>query len=105
MPLKRERSNPETERSMSPEEQPTPPDSPKSIALSTPSSFGLADLYRTPVQAIIEVKDELMEEGETSDSNSSMEEGQIADTRQATPDSMDIGIPRVPSDWLQPSLP
>ena len=105
MPLKHERSNLETERSMSPEEQPTPPDSPKSTALSTPSSFGFADLYRTPVQTIIEVKDELMEEGETSDSNSSMEEGQIADTRQSTPDSMDIGIPHIPSDWLQPSSP
>ena len=105
MPLKRERSDPETERSMSPEEQPTPPDSPKSTALSTPSSFGLVDLYRTPVQTIIEVEDKLMEEGETTDSDSSMEEGQIADTRQSTPDSMDIGIPRVPSDWLKPSSP
>jgi len=105
MPLKRERSNPETGRSMSPEEQPTPPDSPKSTALSTPSSFGLADLYRIPVQTIIEDKDELMEEGETTDSDSSMEEGQIADTKQSTPDSMDIGIPCVPSNWLQPSSP
>jgi len=103
MPLKREQSDLETERSMSPEEQPTPSDSPKSTALSTPSSFGLANLYRTPVQTIVEIKDELMEEGETSDS--SMEEGQIADTRQSTPDSMDIGIPRVPSNWLQPSSP
>jgi len=82
MPLKREQSNPETERSMSPEEQPTPPDSPKSTALSTPSSFRLADLYRSPIQTIIEVEDEIMEEGETTDSDSSMEEGQIADTRQ-----------------------
>ena len=105
MPLKRERSDPETERSMSPEEQPTPPDSPKSTAQSTPSSFGLADLYRTPVQAIIKVEDELMEEGETTNSDSSPEEGQIADTGQSTPDSMDIGIPCVPSDWLQPSSP
>ena len=105
MLLKRERSDPETERSMSPEEQPTPPDSPNSKALSTPSSFGLANLYRTSVQTIIEVEDKLMEEGETSDSDSSMEEGQIADTRQSTPDSMDIGIPHVPSNWLQPSLP
>jgi len=105
MPLKRERSDPETERSMSPEEQLTPPDSPKSTALSIPSSFGLADLYGTPVQTIIEVEDEFMEEGETTDSDSSMEEGQIADTGRSTPDSMDIGIPRVPSDWLQPSLP
>jgi len=105
MPLKRECSDPETGRSMSPEEQPTPPDSPKSTALSTPSSFGLVDLYRTPVQTIIEVEDELVEEGETTDSDSSMEEGQIADTRQSTPDSMDIGVPRVPSDWLQPSSP
>jgi len=54
---------------------------------------------------IIEVEDKVMEEGETSDSDLSMEEGQIADTRQSTPDSMDIGIPRVPSDWLQPSSP
>jgi len=105
MPLKHERSDPETSQSMSPEEQPTPPDSPKSSAASTPSSFGLADLYRTPVQTIIEVEDELMEEGETSDSDSSMEEGQIDDTRQSTPDSMDIGIPRVPSDWLHPFSP
>jgi len=90
---------------MSPKERPTPPDSPISSTTSTPSSFGLADLYRTPVQMIVEVKDEVMEEGETSDSDSSMEEGQIADTRQSTPDSMDIGIPRVPSDWLQPSSP
>jgi len=140
MPLKRERSEPEKPRSMNPEEQPTPPDSPECIptppypstaitaspsrptimmcaeqspsqnspvtsAQSTPSSFGIADLYRTPVQTIIKVEDELMEEGETSDSDSSMEEGQITDTRQSTPDSMDIGIPRVPSDWLQPSSP
>ena len=90
---------------MSPEEQPTPPSSPQSTALSTPSNFGLGDLYRTPVQAIIEVKDELVEEGETTNSDSSMEEGQIADTGRSTPDSMDIGIPRVPSDWLQPSSP
>jgi len=123
---------------MSPEEQPTPPDSPKlvptppyspkitttsqpmtmmksgrstsqnspaSSAVSTPSSFGLANLYRTPVQAIIEVEDELMEEGETTNSDSSMEEGQITDTRQSTPDSLDIGVPCVPSDWLQPSSP
>jgi len=105
MPLKRKQSDPETERSMSPKEQLTPPDSPQSTALSTPSSFGLANLYRTPVQTIIEVEDELMEEGETTDSDSSMEEGQIADTRQSTPDSMDIGIPHVPSNWLQPSSP
>jgi len=88
---------------MSPEEQPTPPDSPQSTALSTPSDFGLGDLYRTPVQTIIEIEeDEQMEEGETTDSNPSVEEGQIVDTRQSTPDSMDIRIPRVPSDWLQP---
>jgi len=31
MPLKRERSDPNLERSMSPEEQPTPPDSPERI--------------------------------------------------------------------------
>jgi len=92
-------------RPMSPEEQPTPPDSPKSSAMTTPSNFGLDDLYRTPVQAIVELKDEVIKEGETTDSDSSMEEGQIADTRQSTPDSMDIGIPRVPSDWLQTDSP
>jgi len=55
---------------------------------------------------IIELEDEQMEEGETTDSNLSMEEGQaFEDTRQSTPDSMDIGIPRVPSDWLQPMSP
>jgi len=90
---------------MSPKEHPTSPDSPKAMAMSTPSSFGFTGLYGTPVQTIIEVKDELMEEGETYDSDSSREEGQIANTRQSTPDSMDIGIPRVPSDWLQPSSP
>ena len=90
---------------MSPEEQLTPPDSPKSSAMSTSSNFGLNDLYRTPVQTIVELEDEVMEEGEMSDSNSSMEEGQIADTRQSTPDSIDVGIPRVPSDWLQPDSP
>jgi len=79
--------------------------SPVTSAASTPSSFGLADLYRTPVQTIIEVEDELMEEGETTNSDLSMEEGQIADTGQSTPDSMDIGIPCIPSDWLQPSSP
>jgi len=93
-------------RPMSPEEQPTPPDSPKSSAVTTPSNFGLDDLYRTPVQTIVELEDEvIMEEGEVSDSNSSIEDGQIADTRQSTTDSMDIGIPRVPSDWLQPDSP
>jgi len=131
MPLKRERSDPHSERSMSPEEQPTPPDSPERIptppyypkgnspsrpvamlkrsptpsGLSTPSSLGLGSLYRTPVQTIIELEDEQMEEGETTDSDSSMKEGQITDTRQSTPDSMDVGIPRVPSDWLQPDSP
>jgi len=92
-------------RPMSPEEQPTPPDSPKSSAMSTPSNFGLSDLYQTPVQAIVELEDKVMEEGEVSDSNSSIEEDQIADTRQSTPDSMDIGIPHVPSNWLQPDSP
>jgi len=87
---------------MSPEEHPTPPDSPKAMAVSTPSSFGFTGLYGTPVQMIMEINDE-MEEGKTSDS--SMEEGEIADTRQSTLDSMDIGIPRVPSDWMQPSSP
>jgi len=83
---------------MSPEEQLTPPDSPKSSAAPTPSSFGLGSLYRTPVQTIIELEDEQIEKGETTDSDSLMEEGQ-------TPDSIDIGIPRVPSDWLQPDSP
>jgi len=47
-----------------------------------------------------------MEEGETTDSNSSMEEGQVfKDTRQSTLDSMDVGIPCVPSNWLQHNLP
>jgi len=45
MPLKRQRSDLEMSRPMSPEEQPTPPDSPKSSAMSTPSNFGLSDLY------------------------------------------------------------
>jgi len=76
-----------------------------SPALSTTSNFGLAGLYRTPVQTIIEVEDKFMEKGETTDLDSSMEEGQIADTKQSTPDSMDIGTPCVPSDWLQPSSP
>jgi len=73
--------------------------------MPTPSSFGLDNLYRTPVQTIVELKDKVMEEGEVSDSNSPIEEGQIIDTRQSTPDSIDIGIPRVPSDWLQPDSP
>jgi len=73
--------------------------------MSTPSNFGLSDLYRTPVQTIVELEDKVMEEGEVFDSNSSIEEGQIADTRQSTPNSMDIGIPRVPSNWLQPDSP
>jgi len=90
---------------MSPEEQLTSPDSPKHSALSTPSSFGLNDLYQTPVQTIVEIEDESMEEGEITNSDLSIEEGQIADTRQSTPDSMDIGIPCVPSDWLQPDSP
>jgi len=78
---------------------------PESSTMSTPSSFRLGELYRTPVQTIIEVEDELMEEGETTNPDSPREEGQIADTRQSTLDSMDIGIPCVPSDWLQPSSP
>jgi len=48
---------------MSPEEQPTPPGSPKSSAMPTPSNFGLGDLYQTPVQTIIELEDEVMAEG------------------------------------------
>jgi len=83
----------------------TSQNSPITSTLSTPSSFGLANLYRTPVQTIIEVEDKFMEEGETFNPDSSMEEGQIADTRQSTLESMDIGIPHVPSDWLQPSSP
>jgi len=79
--------------------------SPIPSTLSTPSNLGLGDLYRTPVQTIIKLEDELMEEGETTDSDSSMEEGQIVDTRQSTSDSMDIGIPHVPSDWLQTGSP
>jgi len=105
MPLKRQRSDLEMSRPISPEEQLTPPDSPKSLAMSTPSNFGLGDLYQTPVQTIVELEDKVMEEGEVSDSNSSREEGQIADTRQSTLDSMDVGIPCVPSDWLQPDSP
>ena len=101
MPLKRGRHDPETSRSMSPVEQPTPPDSPRTPA----SGLGLGELFRTPVQTIVEIEDEVTEEGEATDSDSSMEEGQIADTRQSTLDSMDIGIPRVPSDWLQPASP
>jgi len=105
MPLKRQRSDLEMSRPMSPEEQPTPPDSPKSSAMTTPSNFGLGDLYQTPVQTIVELEDEAMEEGEMSNPNSPIEEEQIADTGQSTPDSMDIGIPHVPSDWLQPDSP
>jgi len=81
----------------------SPSVTPGTSAMSTPSSFGLGELYRTPVQTIIKLEDESMEEGETS--NSSMEEGQITDTRQSTLDSIDIGIPRVPSNWLQPMSP
>jgi len=79
--------------------------SPTPSTLTTPSNLGLGDLYRTPVQTIIELEDESMEEGEITDADSPMEEGQIADTRQSTPDSLNIGIPRVPSDWLQPDSP
>jgi len=79
--------------------------SPTPSTLSTSSSFGLGDLYRTPVQTIIELEDEQMEEGEITDSDSLMEEGRIADTKQSTPDNVDVGIPRVPSDWLQPDSP
>jgi len=73
--------------------------------MSIPSSFGLGDLYRTPVQTIVELEDEVMEEGEITDPDLSMEKEQITDTKESTPDSMDIGIPCVPSDWLQPSPP
>jgi len=105
MPLKRQWSDLEMSRPISPEEQPTPPSSPKSSAMSTPSNFGLNNLYRTPVQTIVELEDKIMEEGEVSDSNSSIEEGQITDARQSTLDSMDVGIPRVPSNWLQTNSP
>jgi len=74
---------------MSPEEQSTPPDSPKSSAIPTPSSFGLGGLFQTPVQTIVELEDE----------DEIMTEGQI------TPDSMDAKITQIPSDWLQPSSP
>jgi len=83
----------------------SPSVTPGTSTTSTPSSFGLGELYRTPVQPIVKLDEESMEEGETTDSDLSMEEGQIADTRQSTPDSMDIGIPCVPSDWLQPMSP
>jgi len=73
--------------------------------MTTPSNFGLDDLYRTPVQTIVELEDEVIEEGEVSDPSSSIEEGQITDARPSTQNSMDIGIPRVPSDWLQPDSP
>ena len=76
---------------MSPEEHPTPLDSPKVMAVSTPSSFGLVGLYGTPTQTITKV-DKEMEEGKRTSSEQSF-------------DSMDIGISHVPSDWLQPSLP
>ena len=131
MPLKRERSDPQLERSMSPEEQPTPPDSPEQIptppyypeesspsrpvamlkrspipsTLSTPSNFGLDDLYQTPVQIIVELEEEAMEEGEMFNPDSPIEEGQITETKQSTSDSMNIGITCVPSDWLQPDSP
>ena len=72
------------------------------MAVSTPSSFGFTGLYGTPIQTVSEV-DKEMEEGKISDS--SMEEGEIADTRQSTLDNMDIGIPHVPSNWMQPSSP
>jgi len=74
---------------MSPEEQFTPPDSPKSSAVPTPSSFGLGGLFQTPVQTIVELK----------------EEDEIMTQGQITPDSIDVGIPQTPSDWLQPDSP
>jgi len=88
---------------MSPVEQPTPPDSPRTPA----SSLGLGALFRTPGQTIVEIEDdETMEEGEITDSNPSAEEGQILEgTKQSTPDSINIRIPCVPSEWLQPSSP
>jgi len=57
--------------------------------MPTPSSFGLGDLYQTPVQTIVEL------EGE----------GEITTEGQITPDNMDVKIPQIPSDWLQPSSP
>jgi len=88
---------------MSPVEQPTPPDSPRTPA----SNLGLGELFKTPTQTIVELDENVtMEEGKITDPNSSGEEGQIfKDTKQSTPDSMDIRIPRVPSDGLQPSSP
>jgi len=68
--------------------------------MSTPSNFGLNDLYQTPVQTIVELEDEVMEDSEISP----IEEEQL-DARQSPPDSIDIGIPRIPSDWLQPTSP
>jgi len=100
MPFKRQRSDSETSRPMSPEEQPTPPDSP----MLTPSSYGLGSLYRTPIETVLELE-ESMEEGEATDSDSSMEEGQIEETGRSTPDSMNVGLPRTPSNWLQPMSP
>jgi len=77
---------------MSPEEHPTPPDPLRAMAVSIPSSFGFTRLYGTLTQTITEIDKE-------------MEEGENTNTRQSTPDSMDIGIPCVPSDWLQPPSP
>jgi len=91
MLFKHERSDLEIEQSMSPEEYPTPPDSPKTTAVSTPSSFGFTRLYGTPLLTTTEV-DEEMGESKMTSSNQSF-------------DSMDIGIPHIPSDWMLPSSP
>jgi len=63
----------------------------KATAISTPSSFRFIGLYATPTQTITEV-DKEMEEGERTSSEQSF-------------DSMDFGIPCIPSNWLQPSSP
>jgi len=57
--------------------------------MATPSSFGLGGLYQTPVQTIVELE----------------EEDKIMEKGQNTPDSVDVGIPQTPSDWLPPDSP
>jgi len=91
MPFKCERSDPVMEQSISSKEHPTPPNSPKAMAVLIPSSFGFTGLYATPTQTITEV-DKEMEEGERTSSEQLF-------------NSIDIGIPCIPSDWLQPSSP
>src|SRR4029077_9109268 len=48
MPLKRERSEPNTGRPLSPIELPTPPGSPPPSQTNTPSDWGLGKLYPSP---------------------------------------------------------